>query len=495
MRKIYFTAISLCIYQLGFTQIPNLPTISRPQASGLGNYSSNDFGSSVSGRSSPRNYTPNIPNRSNSAQQQNDYALQQSRSQNNAVMQNIDRDMAEVQEMQFREWVNNGRNMPYDLPSLSAKAGTQSYYDAFSTLSGMDSENYSLADVNFTVENAYYDNKRDLKGFKSGIQKTAKQLLQKMKERKQDTESNVSKNLMLFEYFSKDMKLGGTTHKAFEYDFKDYMGEKDYSKMFVSKLLKTGSGQCHSMPLLYLIIAEAMGAEAHLSLAPNHSYVRFMDDEGQYRNIELTNGMFSTDTSLLESGYIKSEALQNKAYMENLSKNELLGMAYFDLARGYVKKFGYDEFVGKVVEKALELYPNGLAPNMEKANVSQARFARVMKNLGINPENRQDLQRIGYFPKAIEQLNNVNQQFNKIDELGYTEMPASAYESWLTSLKTEKNKQESEALAQKIYLYQRQKQIDKQQQEAVRKAQEQKKKESEKSKGKAQYFPIDPTKL
>lgn len=494
MRKFYFTAISLFIFQLGFSQIPNLPTVSRPQTSGLGNYSGNNFGSSVSGRNSPRTYTPNIPNRSNSAQQ-NDYKPQV-RSQNNAVMQDIDRDMAEVQEAQFRGWIENGRNMSYNLPSLSGKAGTGAYYDAFSTLSAMDSENYSLADVNFTVENAFYDNKRDLKGFKSGIQKTAKQLLQKMKERKQDTESNVSKNLMLFEYFSKDMKLGGTTHKAFEYDFKDYMGEKDYSKMFVSKLLKTGSGQCHSMPLLYLIIAEAMETEAHLSLAPNHSYVRFMDDEGQYRNIELTNGMFSTDTSLLESGYIKSEALQNKIYMENLSKKELLGMAYFDLARGYVKKFGYDEFVEKVIEKALELYPNGIAPSMEKANVSQARFAYVMKNLGINPENRQDLQRIGYFPKAVEQLNDVNQQFNKIDELGYTEMPASAYESWLASLKTEKNKQESEALAQKIHLYELQKQKDKQkQQEALRKAQEQKKKESDKSKEKAQYFPIDPTKL
>lgn len=48
MRKFYFTAISICIYQLGITQIPNLPTISRPQTSGLGNYSSNNFGSSVS---------------------------------------------------------------------------------------------------------------------------------------------------------------------------------------------------------------------------------------------------------------------------------------------------------------------------------------------------------------------------------------------------------------------------------------------------------------
>lgn len=491
MKKLHVFPL-LCLSIVSFGQIPNLPTIQAPTQSGLGNFSNPSYGSPMNSRTPQRNYAPSMPSSyqkpSNSVQQHNSYESQ-SRSRNDAFLREIDKDMAEVQEMQFRQWVENGRNMPYDLPSLSGKAGTGAYYDAFDKLSAMDSENYSLADVNFTVENAFYDNKQDVTKFKAGIQKTAKQLLQKMQERKQDTESNISKNLMLFEYFSKDMNLGGTTHKAFEYDFNDYLGQKDHSKMFVSKLLKTGSGQCHSMPLLYLIIAEAMGTEAYLSLAPNHSYVRFMDDEGQYRNIELTNGMFSTDTSLLESGYIKSEALQNKIYMENLSKQELLGMAYFDLARGYTKKFGYDEFVGKVIEKALELYPNGLAPNMEKANVSQARFANVMKKLGINPEDRRDLQRIGYFPKAVEQLNQVNEQFSKVDELGYTEMPASAYESWLAGLKTEKNKQESEALAQKILLYQLQKQKEKQ--EAVK----QKKKESEKSKEKAQYFPIDPKHL
>ncbi|WP_168802027.1 hypothetical protein [Chryseobacterium candidae] len=489
MRKIYifpllFTGI------ISFGQIPNFPT---PQASGLGNYSSNNYGSPTNSRISQRNYAPSMPSTyqksSNSIGQHNTYETQ-GRSQNDAFLREIDKDMAEVQQMQFREWINNGRNMPYDLPSLSGKAGTGSYYDAFSKLSAMDSENYSLADVNFTVENAFYDNKQDVNKFKSGIQKTAKQLLQKMKERKQDTESNVSKNLMIFEYFSKDIKLNGTTHKAFEYDFKDYMGQKDYSKMFVSKLLKTGSGQCHSMPLYYLILAEAMNTEAYLSLAPNHSYIRFVDDEGTMRNMELTNGMFPTDNAFLESGYIKSEALQNKIYLENLTKKELLGMAYFDLARGYVSKFGYDEFVNKVIDKALELYPNGIAPNMEKANISQVRFANVMKQLGINPEDKRDLQRIGYFPKAVEQLNQINEQFNHIDNLGYAKMPASAYESWLKSLKTEKNKQESEALAEKMRLYQLQKQKERQEQEALKKMQDKKKQEQ-----KPRYIPIDPSKL
>ncbi|AZB11000.1 hypothetical protein EG344_20270 [Chryseobacterium sp. G0162] len=126
------------------------------------------------------------------------------------------------------------------------------------------------------------------------------------------------------------------------------MGVKDYSKMFVSKLMKSNTGQCHSMPLLYLILAEQIGAEAFLVMSPNHSYIRYMDDSREMISLELTNGMFSANSFVLNSGYIKSEALQNKLYMQNLSKKEVLSQTFVDLASGYIHKFGYDEFVGQV---------------------------------------------------------------------------------------------------------------------------------------------------
>lgn len=486
MRKNNFLFIFLCASSLGFSQIPNLPT---PQT--VGNSSNSIFtlpkiglqGKEASNLPSlPQNF---VSSSSSNQDMQNRKMVEEDfktvareETERKKRQEELDR---QDYENKMLSWISNGRNMSYDLPSFSDKIGAKSYYNAFDKLSSMDSENYSLAEVNFTVENAFYNNKQDLSQFKSNIQKIAKQLLQKMKNSKQDTESNVAKNLMLFEYFSKDMNLGGANHKAFEYDFKDYFGQKDWSKMFVSKLIKTGSGQCHSMPLYYLILAEAMGTEAYLSLAPNHSYIRFKDNEEQMRSVELTNGMFSTNTFLLESGYIKSEALQNKIYMENLTKKELLGMAYFDLARGYVHKYGYDEFVGKVIEKSLELYPNGISSAMEKANLDNARFLHTMKQLGINPSDHNDLQKIGYFPKAIEQLNKFNESSEAVNQLGYTEMPASAYESWLGSLKKESSKQESEAIAEKMKQMNAELQRKKQQ-EAQKKLQEEKRKIQEKKK-------------
>ena len=55
-----------------------------------------------------------------------------------------------------------------------------------------------------------------------------------------DKESNLAKNFMLFQFFSDtlEIKSKDLKHLPFKYDFDDYMGIKDWSKMFVSKLLE-----------------------------------------------------------------------------------------------------------------------------------------------------------------------------------------------------------------------------------------------------------------
>lgn len=251
---------------------------------------------------------------------------------------------------------------------------------------------------------------------------------------------------MIFQYFSETLQLKGfkTKHFPLNYDFEDYRGDKDWSKMFVSKLLRTGKGQCHSMPLLYLILAEQIGAEAFLSLCPNHSYIKFQDENNKWHNIELTNGMFTVSSFILNSGFIRAEAMQNHIYMQNLSKKELLSQFYTDLAMGYIEKFGYDEFVQTVIQKALDLYPNNINAIMVLSNFNTVRFEYAMKKLGINPNKKEELQKISQYPETIGWLNETNSQYQKIDDLGFVQMPADAYENWLGSLKNTKNKQDNE---------------------------------------------------
>jgi hypothetical protein len=269
-----------------------------------------------------------------------------------------------------------------------------------------------------------------------------------MTELEFDQNSNIAKNYMLFKFFSDtlEIKSKDLKHLPFKYDFKDYMGIEDWSKMFVSKLLATGKGQCNSLPRLYLILAEEIGAEAFLSLSPNHSYIKFRDEDNNWYNVELTNGMFTTDSSILQSGFIKSEALQNGIYMQKMTEKQLLSQLLSDFAQGYARKFGYDAFVNQVINKALELYPNSISANMIKSNYLTIQFEYIAKQVGINPRNRQELQNIRHYPKIVQMLNQVNAQYDKVDDLGFEFMSPDDYQKWLASLQETKQQEDNEAL-------------------------------------------------
>lgn len=317
-----------------------------------------------------------LPNVVNISNPENDRIRRQNEILIAEANRDIKRRTEEQNQRKIADKLQKDYNETYYLTSLSDKAGAKAYYSAFDNLSKLNPEDYSISNATFLVENAFYNNDKNFQNtFQNYIQKATKIIQTEIDRKGISDEDNASKNLAVFKYFSKDSKQNGKViHKAIKYDFDDYWGAKDYSKMFVSKLMKTNTGQCHSMPLLFLILAEQIGAKAYLVVIPNHSYIRFIDNDGEELSIELTNGMFSTNSFVLNNGYIKSEALQNKIYMQNLSSKELLSQTFVDLAGGYIHKFGYDEFVNKVLEKALELNPNNINATLWQSNLNQKRI-------------------------------------------------------------------------------------------------------------------------
>lgn len=463
MQKIYFSSILLPLSLLGFSQIPNLPTREQPNPNTFQNYSDKNFTNSQKNQNIPA--LPSSFSNSNASRvhQQNMMMVQ------NDLKRNETEEKVKKQQI-YSDEVQKQESKIYLLNSLADKEGTKAYYSAFNNLSKFNPEDYSIADAVFIVENAYYNNDKNFqKTFQSGIQKAVKIIQNQISSKKIDETDNSSKNLAIFQYFAENTKQNGKiVHKAMKYDFDDYMGIKDYSKMFVSKLMKSNTGQCHSMPLLYLILAEQIGAEAFLVMSPNHSYIRYMDDSGEMLSLELTNGMFSANSFVLNSGYIKSEALQNKLYMQNLSKKEVLSQTFVDLASGYIHKFGYDEFVGQVLNKALELNPNNINATLWKSNTNQIRFQEACKRLGINYEDKQELQNIRNYPNLVGQLQEINHEFDKIDQSGFSIMPPEDYEQWLSLLNTAENKQKSEEIAERMKILNAQKQKEIQQKQKLK---------------------------
>ncbi|UMQ43099.1 hypothetical protein MKS83_05255 [Chryseobacterium sp. Y16C] len=438
MRQILLFSLFLCYHYI-YGQIPNLPQ--RPGVSNL--YSVPE---SLNNQPSHRPNSPNINATSNY------YKKVTPRDDQDEINKEVDRQMAMIRE---ESYVKN-----YMLTSLSDRKGTDSYYRAFDNLMKFDPDSYSITDAVFLVENAYNNNDHNFQSaYQTQIQKATNMIRQQMKRSVIDDSDNVAKNLAIFRYFAQDTKQNGKViHKAIKYDFEDYMGAKDYSKMFVSKLMKTNTGQCHSMPLLYLMLAEQIGAEAFLVVSPNHSYIRFKDGDGEVLSVELTNGMFSANSFVLNSGYIKAEALKNKLYMQNLSKKEVLSQTYVDLASGYIHKFGYDEFVAKVLGKALELNPNNINATLWKSNTDQMRFMQACNRVNIDPENKEQLQKIRNYPPLENQFLEIKAGFDYIDQSGFAQMPAEQYEKWLGSLQTTENKQKSEEIAERLRILNAQKQ-------------------------------------
>ncbi len=441
MKKISKTRLTLLIgltVQLTFGQ--NFPNVTVPQTSQFPNYQNQNW-------TNPQNNIPKVPNPMDMFWGTNEQ--ERIKRQNEQLIREAEQ--YEIQRLEAQKQLYADmkmQQMSFGLPSKSHIAETQFYRTAFKQLSEMNPDDFSIKEATFIIENAFYEEQKDYEEFNQIVKQTGDFLREKMNELGYNKNSNLAKNFILFQFFADtlEIKSKNLKHLPFEYDFEDYMGRDDFTKVFVTKLLETGSGQCNSLPRLYLILAEEIGAEAFLSLSPNHSYIKFRDEHENWYNVELTNNMFTLDSFILQSGYIKSEALQNKIYMQTLSNRQLMAVLLANLAMGYEHKFGNDPFVEQVADKALALYPNLINALMIKANFNIEQFERAAQQIGVNPQDNADLQNIRFYPPVVAMLDKTNATTRKISELGYEFMPDHAYESWLNSLQQAKQKQDNETM-------------------------------------------------
>ena len=266
-----------------------------------------------------------------------------------------------------------------------------------------------------------------------------------MREQGHDIDDNGANNLAIYNFITDTLKVRykgqeqiTTTYPMF-YDFEDFWGRQDNSKMFVSKLIKEGTGQCHSLPLLYLILAEEMDADAHLAFAPNHSYIKIQDQLGDWHNIELTTHSLTSDQFIMQTGFVKSAAIVNKIYMNPLSKQEVIAQSVNDLMMNYIRKFGYEDFILEGTAVALHYAENNITSHLINHNYYQGLFQYIVKQYKQKGLSEQQLNQD---EKALYVYKQMMGSRELIDNLGYADMPKDLYESWLRSVEEEGRKQE-----------------------------------------------------
>lgn len=392
-------------------------------------------------------YNPHLPNLS--------VGGCDSKAQQEALMREVQQHQRQLQAASNNETQNHIQNeiqrqtdimmlTKYGFPMQSEYEGTDAFYTAFDEISNMlnGQDNLNLGRAVFLVENAWHNNKYDYNDYKSGIKAGIDFCNQKIAEEKLDKDNNVVKNMMLFRFIADTLKVKdkatgkAQTHYPIKYNYDDYESKISYNSHFVTTLMQTGTGQCHSMPLYYLVLAEEMGAEAYWSFSPRHSFVKIQDDNGEWHNLELTCKAILSDTHYMNSSYIKAEALQSKIYLEPMDKTNVVAEMLIELARGYYNKYGLDDFYLKCIDTAEQYLKNNLNAKIMRS-AYQTRLTLTLAHL-LNAPKPEIMQQLS--PEAYQHFELMQAQYKEIDDMGYEEIPVGVYAMWLDHIAKEKEK-------------------------------------------------------
>jgi hypothetical protein len=256
-----------------------------------------------------------------------------------------------------------------------------------------------------------------------------------MVQDKVDPKDNLSKIMTIYKYMADTTKVRVTARekpvisKPMLYDYEDYGGKQDIAKVFVSKLMRTGSGQCMSLPMLYYLYAKTFGADAYIAFAPQHSYITFQDKLGNWENIELTAPMFIATDFHWGSGFISAEQAKSGIYLRPSTEKETLTYLLTTLAITYARNFGTDERNLQMAETAKQYFPKNLTANMIYAGYYKDLYWNVVRQYEVHKISKDKFDNDEQ-AKAIEQRALSEIQYLKKD-LGWEEIPDWAYKKWL----------------------------------------------------------------
>lgn len=333
--------------------------------------------------------------------------------------------------------------------SLNISANTQEkYYSTYDFINSMlrDETPLSFKDAVFATEIAYSENDIDVEDLYNEIDVLVR-LVRIISNSDLITYEKKDKDIVvkhagIFRVMNDSViiPLDSThvfIHSPYTYNFDDPFGQKDWSSMFVSKLLKTGKGNCHSLPYLYKILADELEIPCYLAFAPNHIYIKSYAESTGWYNTELTSGTFPVDAWIMASGYISIDAVHNGLYMDTLSTKQAVANCLVDLAHGYQQKFGGEnpDFVIKCCNTVLEYHPVNVNAMLTKAEAQKHYIDLQMKK-----QNVKKAEPLFADTTIAKMYSDMEQTYVQLHQLGYRRMPEKMYLEWISLLKNEPGK-------------------------------------------------------
>lgn len=218
----------------------------------------------------------------------------------------------------------------------------------------------------------------------------------------------------------------------FTYDLADPFGKNLRNKLLPT-YLRTGKGNCVSMPILVAILGQKLDLPVTLATAPEHVLVKFQDTNGQWLNVEATAGGYETNDGYVRRLGISKQALANQIYLRPLDQHEAIAVMLSTLMEFYGQQ-GQVALQIMLADLALTTNPKDVFALIQKASgyyvLLQRRYIdRYPTPADIPPRQRQDYQ----------QLSAGNLQlFSEAESLGWIEPDTAKESSYLQSIEHEK---------------------------------------------------------
>lgn len=146
-------------------------------------------------------------------------------------------------------------------------------------------------------------------------------------------------------------------NQPFVYDHDDPYGEDLQNKLLVT-YLDTRRGNCVSMPILQLIVAERLGLNVSLSTAPFHVFMRYTNPtNGRSIAIESTSGGHpARESEYFEKMGVTQAQVDSGIYLDVLSKRESIAVMASTVTEWLMSQGRYGEAI-EVATVLLEHFP------------------------------------------------------------------------------------------------------------------------------------------
>ena len=133
--------------------------------------------------------------------------------------------------------------------------------------------------------------------------------------------------------------------RPYAYDQDDPLGQSPRSRL-LPVYLETRLGNCVSMPILFLILADRLGLDMALAEAPLHMFVRWRDVSGGTLNLETTSGAHpARDMWFRHNMPMTDLALANGLYMRSLGRRDGVALMAHTLLEGLIDQGRYDDAI------------------------------------------------------------------------------------------------------------------------------------------------------